>query len=287
LAYFRRWWANVGPGQGWLLHRDDLERYECYLREDVTGKWTQKPLSYHSRNDALRRLRQALGWAWNKGYTDRDYSKWVPEAHGGPARRRSVPLIVLRKIMRAAGMTAHPARDRAILAVLIGMGLRRLECVNLNVQDVIVEADGSGYATVKGKRTKANQTGMREAAFDSATGRYLCNYLDVISHRCGALFRGQTGVRLGVQGVYRVVRSCAEAAGVSAYVSGCHDLRRAFATHYARSRKGEISGDLLRRQLGHADYSMTSQYTLHDIDDIRADIVSPLALMLGSELDDD
>jgi integrase len=183
------------------------------------------------------------------------------------------------KLLSAAGDSAHPARDKAIIAVMMGMGLRRLEVANLNVEDVVIEADHSGYAHIHGKRTKANKTGERDAAFDAATGRILVAYLDQSDVQSGPLFRNPQGERLSTQGVYRATKSLIRAAGIESEVQACHDLRRAFATYSARHRRGTDNADRRRRQLGHSKFSQTAEYELLDVEDLRVDFISPLGVM--------
>ena len=66
-------------------------------------------------------------------------------------------------------------------------------------------------------------------------------------------------------------------------MKGLHDLRRAFATLLARTaRDNLIDGDLIRRQMGHTTYRMTSQYSLLDVEDIRGSLRSPMSMMQDS-----
>lgn len=277
LRWFEEWWEMTGPSKEWLLRQADLEVFERYLREAVSAR-TKRKLSWHSRNDVLRRLREMFHFANTKDYTERDYAEWVPKADGGPPKRRAAGVAALVRLLEEAGESPTGSRDRAMIAMLMGMGLRRGEVVNLNVEDVVIEADFSGYAHVRGKRTKANVSGERDAAFDAATGRIVASYLDATHYRHGPLFRGPSNRRLSAQGVYRRVKVIIERAGLGDQIVACHDLRRAFTTYYARNRRGSDSADRLRRQLGHASYSQTADYALLDVDDIRKDLISPVSL---------
>lgn len=277
IAYFREWWARAGPERDWRLRRRNLAEFERELQ--TTPSRHGEPLSFNSRRDVLRRLTGVFKWAFREGYTETDYSAWVPEADGEPPIRQAAALPQLRKLFDAAADSSYAVRDRAILAVLIGTGMRRGECASLRVEDLRLYADGSGVATVRGKRTKGNRTGERLVAFDAATGRYLTAYLDVSGLARGPLWPGPKGP-LTPQGVYRVVKRCVRLAGLEGVIAGPHDLRRTFATTLARYAKdSQLDGDRLRRQMGHATYRMTSQYSLLDVDDIRDSLRSPLAMM--------
>lgn len=283
LRWFRGWWAEVGPSHKWLLCEDDLIEFEKWLRI-VKSPATGRKLGYHTRNDVLRRLREAFHWACTKNHTVFDYANWVPKAEGGPPlRRAAISSQLLRLMDAAATSSAYPLRDQAILACMIGMGLRRGEVVNLNVEDVTIQPDSSGYVRVHGKHTKALPTGERDVAMDSATGKFLVTHLESVVYESGPLFctanRPDRG-RITTQGVYRVTRAAVEAAKLTNVINGCHDLRRAFSTHFIRTKKSAAAADLLRRQMGHASFSMTSQYNLLGVEDIRREIISPLTINL-------
>jgi site-specific recombinase XerD len=277
LRWFVAWWEAEGPALKWLLHPDDLARFEKYLRTAISPR-TKRKLSYHTRATILKRLAETLHWALDMGYVERDYTKWVPSADGGPPKRKAAGIASLHKLLDTAGRGSKALRNKTIHAMLMGMGLRRAELSNLDIEEVVIEADHSGYASVVGKRTKANQTGERLAAFDSSTGEIIVAYLDNVGRSSGPLFVGERGNRLTGQGIYKVVKRAIEAASLQAQIIGPHDLRRAFATHYRRNRKDKQSGDLLSRQLGHQSPDQTNEYTLLDIDDIREDLVSPISL---------
>ena len=273
LHWFTRWWADDGPTRGWVINPEDFVRFERHLRQARA-----KPLAYLTRHTIIKRLKEALRWAHENGYLDRDYTKWIPPAVGAPPKRKAASIASLHRLIDAAGKShkGRRLRDRCIVAMLMGIGLRRAEVTSLNIEDVIVEADHSGYVNVVGKRTKANADGRRAAAFDSATGVIIVEYLDSCAYTRGPLFLGERGGRLLGNGVYKVVKRAIAAASLEGEITGPHDLRRAFATHYKRNRRE--GGDMLRRQLGHASFTQTAEYTLMEVDDIRAEMISPLSL---------
>lgn len=278
LRWFVDWWNREGPPRNWLLTPPDLAAFEVYLR-GCQSPHTGKTLAYHTRLTILKRLREALKWAQELGYVDRDYRQWIPQADGAPPKRKAPGLSSLKKLLDSVKRGPYYLRNRAIIAILMGMGLRREEASHLNIEDIVIMADCSGYARVTGKRTRANPEGKREAAFDKPTGAILVAHIDATRRISGPLFVSKHGKRLSGQGIYKMLKDVIEAADLEEEIIGPHDLRRAFATHYRRNRSDKMSGDLLRRQLGHASYSQTDEYTLLDVNDIRLDIVSPLFLL--------
>ena len=277
VGYFRRWWAIEGPRRNWLLTKTACEQFEVDLRR-VLSKLSGKPLSYSSRYDCIRRIRQMFYWAHRTNRIGYNYGLWFPIPDGSPPSREAVSLAKLETLMAVAATSPLPLRNQAILALLIGAGLRRKECHLLDTEHLTFYGDGTGKAVVTGKRTRRNATGVRSVALDAATCAYLAAHLVELDGD-GPVFRNaHTGKRLTCLGVYKAVKWVIVAAGLADEIEGCHDLRRAFAHHFATLRPGATYADVLRRQLGHARYSQTADYTLLGVDDLRAHIISPLAL---------
>jgi len=155
--------------------------------------------------------------------------------------------------------------------------LRRTECARLDVEHIAFCADGTGLADITGKRTKANRSGKRQVALDSVTMSYLACHLVESGIDTGPIFRRKhDGQRLAAIALYKIVKVAASRAGLDDRIQGCHDLRRAFTTHFTKLHPGSIYADILRRQLGHKHFRETAGYNLMDADDLRTHITSPL-----------
>jgi site-specific recombinase XerD len=282
IGHFLRWWSETGPSLDWRISQSSLTAFGRWLAEQPSVKPPHNPPSYGQQADVLRRVGQMFKWARARGYTEIDHSAWLPDPIGQPTVRKAPSLDDLAALLDAANVSADPVRDRAILAFLIGTGVRRAEAATLKIEDVQINADGSGIAIVSGKRTKANRGGRHAVAFDRATGAYLLAYLDVDPTRTtGAVFVSEAGQPIGSQAVYRVVKRAIRRAGLEGRINATHDLRRAFATHLARHARVDptLTADVIRRQLGQASYRTTAEhYTLLDGDDLLQSIVSPLAM---------
>ena len=282
--YVREWWASKGPSYDWAMSEATTLDFAHWLSERVSR--FGRPLGYNTRRDALRRLRQVFLWAWKKGYVQNDYSKWVPAPGGSAPLRKAPTLDALRRLIEAATRSQYPLRDRAILAVLLGTGARRSECAGINIEDVQIDADGSGVIAVKAKKVKGREVHARHVAFDVATGAHIRAHVDDLQHSypdrsTGPLFPSTRydQNRLTPIGIYKVVKKLIGLAGLETQIEGAHDLRRYFATYYSRNRRGEAYGQLLSRQLGHSTYRMTAHYSLQDVEDIRESMISPFALL--------
>lgn len=285
LAHFSTWWAATGPGQDWELRRRDLQSFGRWL--ETVQQATGAPLAYNTRRDVLRRLQQMLRWAFTTDRLPMDLSKWAPKAQGGQPKRPALTLAELARLLDASSLGAHPVRDRAILTMLIGSGMRRAELSGLNADDVTLSAaTGTGLAVVHGKRTTANPTGERTIAIDAPTIAFLLAYLRLFNPHPGEpLFywvHGAERRRLGPNAIYRIVRRAARRAELADRMKGPHDLRRAFATlmvRYIAEHDTDLAADMVRRQLGHASYSMTAYYNKMEPEDMAGVMKSPMSLI--------
>jgi len=277
IAYFSLWWADVAPWRQNELSRSDLHAFARWLATTTTSR--RKPLSLNTRRDVLRRLRQCLRWAFaERSYLSLDVSAWVPKLPAGKRSRRVATVDELRRLLAAADLAADPLRDRAALALLIQTGMRRAELRSVLVETIVMAADWSGTLHVVGKRTSANPTGERIVAFDVLAGSHLAPYLDAQGWAAGPLLRGAGGV-VSLKTVERIVTRAAKLAGLEDVIDGCHDLRRAFITHFRRNFRGAGYDHLLRWQVGHATDAVSDIYDLPDVTDLVDVIRGPLGVL--------
>ena len=152
--------------------------------------------------------------------------------------------------------TLKGLRDRAILAVLLGCGLRRSEVAALTFAHV-QQRDGCWcIVDLMGKhgriRTASMPTWVKAAidAWTSAAGV-------VDGHVFRPVLRGDriAGERLGEKVVWQMLREYADAIGVSGVAP--HDLRRTCAK-LCRASGGEV--EQIQLLLGHASVQTTERY---------------------------
>ncbi|NMB20998.1 MAG: site-specific tyrosine recombinase XerD [Firmicutes bacterium] len=145
-------------------------------------------------------------------------------------------------------------RDRAMLEVLYGCGLRVSELVGLNVGDV----DDLGFVRCLGKGNKERIIPLGSHALKATSDylRYARGRL-VTNHRERALFVNARGNRLTRQGFWKILKGWAKTAGIEKEISP-HVLRHSFATHLLRHGADLRS---VQEMLGHADLTTTQIYT--------------------------
>jgi integrase/recombinase XerD len=177
-----------------------------------------------------------------------------------PRRRRRLPRTISpaeveRLIDAAGGVTPRALRDRALVELLYGAGLRVSEAVGLDRGRIDLEAR---LVRPVGKGGKERIVPLGRAATE-AIARYLSRgrpYLDR-RHR-PELFLNAQGGPLTRAGAFLVLRRLAAKAGLDPERVHPHLLRHSFATHLL-----EGGADLrsVQEMLGHADLATTELYT--------------------------
>ncbi len=164
---------------------------------------------------------------------------------------------VFAMLDHVAGDAPRDVRDRAMLEVLYGCGLRVSELCNLQLDDFL--SDGE-LVRILGKGSKERLVPVGGAAGRALTA-YLANARPVLAKGALAerhLFLTRLGRKFTRQGVFKIIRSRAADVGIAADRISPHVLRHCFATHMLE-RGADIRA--IQELLGHADISTTQVYT--------------------------
>ena len=147
------------------------------------------------------------------------------------------------------------ARDRAMLELLYGSGLRVSELVSLTLQQVSMEGN---YLTIKGKGAKVRQVPFGRFAYECLE-RYLRDVrpLFLRGGYSDYVFLTRSGRPLTRQGFWKLLRGYALRAGLQHRVTP-HTLRHSFATHLL---EGGADLRAVQSMLGHSDIATTQIYT--------------------------
>lgn len=154
-------------------------------------------------------------------------------------------------------------RDRAMLEVAYGAGLRVSEWISLEIKDVLFD---ERLLRVYGKGSKERLVPIgRKAMGDIAIYlRELRPGLERGKGR-GILFLNSRGEPLTRMGAWKILKKYVEMAGIEKQVSP-HTLRHSFATHLL---EGGADLRAVQEMLGHADISTTQIYTHVDREYLR------------------
>ena len=153
-------------------------------------------------------------------------------------------------------VAAFPERDRLMLELLYGCGIRNSELIGINLDDIRISSEA---ILIRGKGKKE-----RYVPFGSSVTSALRAYLPVrqqmLAERkqhSSALLLNWRGGRLTTRSVGRIIKKIAVAKGLSPDVHP-HTLRHAFGTHML-----EEGADLraIQEMLGHERLSTTQRYT--------------------------
>ncbi len=154
------------------------------------------------------------------------------------------------------------SRDKAILEVFYGGGLRLSELAGLSLKDLEL---ASGVLRVWGKGAKERLAFLGEPA-KAALSAYLPLRQRLLEqHQTDgetALFLNSRGRRLSTRGVARVVAKWVRLSGLSPGLTP-HGLRHSFATHLL---EGKADLRAVQELLGHASISTTGRYTHLNLD---------------------
>ncbi len=151
-------------------------------------------------------------------------------------------------------------RDRAILALLYGTGIRATECATLLEKDVDLVA---GTIRVTGKGGHQRTLPLNPKVAESLTA-YRQARGNVPPRE--AFFRSRTGKAMSRGAIYERVRTHARRARIAKRVSP-HTLRHTFATHLVRAGVGLVT---IRDLLGHRLITSTQIYLHVTAEDLRS-----------------
>ncbi len=153
--------------------------------------------------------------------------------------------------------SAKGKRDRALLELLYGTGLRMSECVRLDLADVELSV---GTVLVRDGKGRKDRVVPLAGRAKEALSTYLSSARPGLARwsEDSALFVARTGTRLSAMSVRVLVREYGRRAGVRA---SCHVLRHSYATHLLA---GGADIREIQRLLGHQNLTTTALYTRVD-----------------------
>ena len=225
-----------------------------------------RPLSVSTRQGYLAAIRGFFGFLERSGVVLQNAAQALELPRGVRLPRNVISVDQANRLMNAPpAHTKLGQRDRAILELFYGTGLRRGEAVRLDVTDVDLAQGRLVIRNGKGRKDRfVPLTGQAAAALDL----YLREVRPLLEgeHPETALFLCIKGKRLAVH-MYRLcVSKYARKAGIKIPVSA-HSLRHACATHLV---KGGADVRHVQEILGHKRLDTTEVYTRVAITDLKA-----------------
>jgi integrase/recombinase XerD len=257
----------------------DLDRFAEYADVkgvaaplDITAR-TLREYVYHLKDlglspASIRRnvsaLRTYFRFLTGDGVVVRDPSERLET----PKRWRELPDVLTvdetQRLIAAPTLDDNMVfRDRALLELAYGAGLRVSEWITLGVRDLMLE---EGLVRVFGKGSKERLVPIGRSAI-GAVAIYLRELRPKLEkgEGKGILFLNARGRPLTRMGAWKILRGYVERAGITKHVSP-HTLRHSFATHLL---EGGADLRAVQEMLGHVDIATTQIYTHVDREYLR------------------
>lgn len=207
------------------------------------------PASLALRMSALRSF---LDWLVHHGVLAANPAKGISTPKSGRHLPKNIDVDEVNKLLAIDDNDPLAVRDRAMLELMYGSGLRLSELVGLDCKRINLEA---GEVWVVGKGSKERKLPVGRIAIE-----WLERWLSMrewFAPEDDALFISKNGNRISARNVEKRFNQWGIKQGVNSHIHP-HKLRHSFATHMLES-----SGDLraVQELLGHANLSTTQIYT--------------------------
>ena len=262
-------------------YRRDLRRYVGFLRTPGRGRPRARRRGSHpvassrrsprpptAPDDApyratsvartLSAVRSFHRFLLREGVTERDPAAAIPLPRLPRSLPRPLPVEDVRRLLEAPDdATPTGVRDRAILELLYGAGLRISELTGMDVDDLDLE---EGSLRVLGKGGKEREVPLGSFGRE-AVGAYLSRGRPALAHRAQprrAVPERSGAAACRARAVARLLGRYVRLAGIDRRVT-LHTLRHSFATHLL---EGGADVRVVQELLGHASVATTQIYTL-------------------------
>lgn len=200
----------------------------------------------------LSALRSFFDWQVSQGLLTANPAKGVSAPKTPRHLPKNIDVDDVNRLLDIDINDPLAVRDRAMLEVMYGAGLRLSELVNLDCKHLDL---ASGEAWVMGKGSKERRLPIGRMAVSWV--EHWLDLRELFGPDDDALFLAKTGKRISARNVQKRFAEWGIKQGLNSHVNP-HKLRHSFATHMLES-----SGDLraVQELLGHANLSTTQIYT--------------------------
>lgn len=245
-------------------YRRDLCQFRDWLKKDflqvdstLIGNYLATLRKKGNKSSTLNRKLSVVRMFYKFLYTEGKTDHNPVEGVSSPRLGRKIPSFLSEKEVEALLETPsideqYGIRDRAILEVVYGAGLRISELINLNLTDLNLKG---GWVKVLGKGSKERIVPL---------GREACRWVRLYLRKRRIettdklfLFCNRYGKRLSRQACWKIIKKYSQKAGITKKISP-HTLRHSFATHLL-SRDADLR--FVQELLGHTNISTTQIYT--------------------------
>lgn len=248
-------------------YKNDLNIYENFLKEKHKNKVDQISSDdikefLKERNDEetstiahnLTVIKNFHMYLLKENLVKEDVSEFIER----PKLRKSLPKSMsmedVDNLLNIKLETPFDYRNKAMLELIYGCGLRISELINLEMNDIDII---NCQIRILGKGSKERDIPLGEYAI-----YYLKQYLEIRDKllkdkTCNKLFVNNHGQGITRQGFFKILKKLLQEKGLNPDISP-HTLRHSFATHLI-NRGADLRS--IQEMLGHSDISTTKIYT--------------------------
>ncbi len=234
-----------------LTERDIADFRDDCRREGLAVKTVNRRLVF---------LRRFLDAAVQEGILTRNPAKNVRQLRSQPLAPKSLTPQETRKFLKEVELRGS-LRDRVLVELMVGAGLRISEVVALTVDDLQL-SPRKGLVIIR--NAKGNKE--RRVPLHRNIRALLSEYLSAMKPTKN-LFSGQR-VALTSVGIHALIRKFGTTAGLPKLHA--HTLRHTFAMNFLRSNPGGLQQ--LSQLLGHSSLTATSVYVQHRVEELEEGI---------------
>lgn len=243
----------------------DIEQFIADLRRgDSTLGWS--PLAASSAARATVAVRSLHRFSHEEGQVARDVAAGVTVPRSGQSLPHALTVEQVNRLIEACPVNESSSpialRDRAVIELLYGTGMRISEALNLDVDSI---DRNHSFVRVVGKGRKERLVPIGAPALHAIDVWLVRGRPSMVKRSDKALFLNARGNRLGRQSVWKFLHAAAERCGLGDSV-GPHTLRHSYATHLLQ---GGADIRAVQELLGHASVTTTQIYTAVSIDNLR------------------
>ena len=248
-------------------YHNDLEVYKLFLKErnilrveHITSDDIKEFLKERNNEEAttiahnLTVIKNFHSYLLKEKIVKENISEFIERPKLRKALPKTLSMEDIDRLLDIKLETPFDYRNKAMLELMYGCGLRVSECINLEINDI----DSTNcLIRIMGKGSKERGIPVGEYAL-----YYLKEYLKVRDSllkgkTCNKLFLNNHGMGMTRQGFFKNLKSLLREKGLNEEVSP-HTLRHSFATHLI-NRGADLRS--IQEMLGHSDISTTKIYT--------------------------
>lgn len=231
----------------------DWQTVDAGWVRQLASKGMRDGLKASSLSMRLSALRSFLDYLVHQGEIKANPAKGVSAPRKARPLPKNLDVDEMDQLLDVNEDDPLSIRDRAMMELMYGAGLRLSELVNLDVRDISLS---KGDIRVIGKGDKE-----RIVPFSGLAREWVGQWLKVRGQLAAGdepgLFVSKLGQRISTRNVQKRMAEWGQKQAVSSHINP-HKLRHSFATHMLES-----SGDLraVQELLGHANLTTTQIYT--------------------------